>query len=195
MSHIETRYVVKGRIQTDTSTLLDAIEDELPAVDVPVLGNEYDLERTQVRDSDGTEIGEEQIIGRMTFASDGTEFANDSEGNPKLVVDKGSATDSDGNRVPAANEVLRENVDEADIYGPETAAQQLFNQIVSHDLATEASNWRVWLYRSPEGGVTADAVREWYEEDESRQPEDENGEKYIPRLFDPTNHIIAEDSG
>lgn len=227
MSHLETRYVVNGRIESDDTALLDTIETELPNEDSLLLGNEYNLNRSPVLDAEGNETGTEVLSGRMTFASDDTEFAPDADGFPKLVVDEGSDTDADGNPVPADDEILRENVSDSDIYGPAEAAQQFHQQIVSHDLANKADGWRVWVYQSPEGGVTADDVRAWYEEDETRQPRDqdaepveeeqvvtdengdpildENGDeqyetvevqpRYVPDSFDPSNHVVAEESG
>lgn len=195
MAHLETRYVVNGRIETDDTALLDTIEAELPNEDSLLLGNEYSLNRRPVLDENGDETGVEVLSGRMSFAPDGTEFANDTDGNPKPVVVEGSEMDADGNSVPADTEILRDDVSDSDIYGPAEAAQQFFQQIVSHDLAVNADGWRVWVYQSPEGGVTADDVRAWYEEDESRQPTDEDGEPYVPNSFDPSNHIVVEETG
>jgi hypothetical protein len=186
MTHLETRYVVNGRIESDDQQLLDQIESELPAEDDPVLGNEYDLSRTPVLDADGNETGTEVLSGRMTFAPDGSEFTRDADGNTLVVIEGGEPTD---------NEVLKANVDSADIFGPAEAAQQFHQQIVSHDLAGKADGWRVWVYESPEGGVTSRAVQAWYEADEARQPENEEGEKYVPNSFDPANHVVVEESG
>ena len=186
MAHLETRYVVNGRIETTDTTLLDTIEAELPSEDDPVLGNEYDLSRTPVLDAEGNETDAEVLSGRMTFAPDDTEFAPDADGNVKEVIDSGEPND---------DQILRTNVDDSDIFGPAEAAQQFYQQIVSHDLATKADGWRVWVYQSPEGGVTVNDVREWYENHPDEQPIDEDGKSYIPSRWNPERHIIKESSG
>lgn len=182
MTH-ETRYVINGRIESTDSTLLDTIESELPDEGDTVLGNEYDLSRSSVLDDEGNETGAEVLSGRMTFAPDGSEFTLDADGNITEVEDSS-------------------NYDSANIFGPAEASQQFYQTIVSHDLAAKADGWRVWVYQSPEGGVTASDVRDWYEADESRQPtrtvEQDDGttteESYVPSSFDPQNHKIMEES-
>ncbi len=175
MSHIDTRYVVNGRIESDDTTLVDTIEKELPNEGDPVLGNEYDLSRSPVLDEDGNETNVEVLSSRMTFAPDGSEFTVDADGNIIEVKDSS-------------------NYDSADIFGPAEAAQQFYQTIVTHDLAAKADGWRVWVYRSPEGGVTAEDVRAWYKEDMDRQPLNEDGEPYVPSNFDPHNHVLKEES-
>ena len=184
MSHIDPRYVVKGRIESENTELLDTIESELPDEGDPVLGNEYDLSRSPVLNDESNETDAEVLSGRMTFAPDDREFTLDADGNIIEVEDSS-------------------NYDSADIFGPAEAAQQFYQTIVSHDLAEKADGWRVGVYQSPEGGVTASDVKEWYEADETRQPEREveqpdgttSTEKYIPNSFDPTNHIVVEETG
>lgn len=185
MTHLETRYVVNGRIESTDTALLDEIQAALPEEDDAVLGNEYSVSRSAVRDADGNETGAEVMSGRMTFAPDGSEFTRDSDGNTLVVVESN----------PRDGEVSKANVDDADIFGPEQAAQAVFDGIVNTDLAGKADGWRVWMYESPEGGVTVSDVQEWYESDKARQPEDEDGEKYVPSSFNPENHILVEETG
>jgi hypothetical protein len=93
--------------------------------------------------------------------------------------------------------VLRSEV--TNIFGPKTAAMNLYQEVASSDLAGKANNWELQVYESPQGGVLASDVKAWYEADESRQPtrsdEDGNEVKYIPSSFDPSNHVIKETSG
>lgn len=157
MSHIDLRYTVQGSIVSTDATLLDAIEDALPADDAEALGNEYSVTRTDVEDSE-----KERLSGRMTFTADSFEL-------------------EDGATV-----------------SPREAAESVYQDIVNHDLAAKADNWKVKLYRSPEGGVLAEDVRKWYQEDESRQPTrtDEDGIEvsYIPSSWNPNNHVLKEES-
>lgn len=76
----------------------------------------------------------------------------------------------------------------------ETHAQNLYDTLTSYD-ASRASSFTIRHYESPTGGVTADDVRAFYEENPDLQPTDEDGEAYVPSSFDPTNHIIAEENG
>ncbi len=197
MSHIDLRYTVNGSIVSTDTTLLDAIESALPTEGEVVLGDEYQINR--LSDSPDLDDNEERITARMTFAQDGTEFANDSNGNPKIVVDDGSDIDADGNPIPTDNEILRSNVASSDIYGAKQAAMGLFDAVTTDDLAKKASGWNIRLYRSPQGGVRQADVKAWYEADESRQPtrtdDDGNEVKYVPSTFDPQHHVITETSG
>lgn len=178
MSHIDTRYTVRGSIETSDSTLLDTIEAELPDEDDVTLGDEYTVSRTDVEEKDGVEV----LSARMTFASDGDEFAVEN-GTTKEVVESDAG---DG-------QILRENA--TDIFGPQGAADTVFTRVKNHDLASKADNWELQLYESPQGGVTAEQVQAWYEEDPTRQPTDEDGNQYVPSAFDPENHIIKEVTG
>lgn len=196
MTHIDLRYTVQGSIVSTDTSLLDAIESALPAEGEVVLGDEYQINR--LSDSPDLDDTEERISARMTFAQDGTEFANDSNGNSKIVVDNGSDIDADGNHIPAENEILRSNVASSDIYRAKQAAMGLFDAVTTHDLAKKASGWNIRLYRSPQGGVRHADVQAWYEADESRQPtrtnDDGNEVKYIPQSFNPDHHVIYEES-
>jgi hypothetical protein len=82
---------------------------------------------------------------------------------------------------------------------PKQAATELFNTVASDELAQQADNWSVELYRTPEGAIRSKDVRAWYEADESRQPtrtlEDGTEEKYAPSSFDPSHHIVQKQSG
>jgi hypothetical protein len=122
----------------------------------------------------------------MTFAPDGDEFAVEN-GTTKHVVESNAG---DG-------EILRSNA--TNIFGPKTAAMNLYQEVANADLAGKADNWELQVYESPQGGVLASNVKAWYEADESRQPtrsdEDGNEVKYIPSSFDPSNHIVTETSG
>jgi hypothetical protein len=217
MSQIDTRYTVAGHIESTNTTLLDAIQSALPAEGDVVLGDEYSVSRTDVDDSNA-----ERLSARMTFAPDDDEFAI-SDGTTKHVVeldadeeivttdaDEEIVTTDDGERVVKtdfgeipvdsygrANEVLRSEV--TDIFGPKTAAMNLYQEVANADLAGKADNWELQVYESPQGGVLASDVKEWYEEDESRQPtrtdEDGNEVKYVPSSFDPQNHVIQQTSG
>ncbi len=194
MTHIDLRYTFQGSIVSTDMGLLDTIESALPAEGTVVLGDEYSINRV----SDGPDFGanEERLSARMTFAPDGDEFADDSNGVPKLVVGEGSDTDADGNPVPAEHEVLRSNVSDAEMYGPKQAALGLFDAVASHDLASKAEGWELQVYRSPQGGVLASDVQVWYEEDESRQPtrtdEDGNEVSFVPSQWSPEHHTITE---
>ncbi len=193
MSHIDLRYTVQGSIVSTDTSLLDMIESALPAEGTVVLGDEYNINR--VSDSPDLGANEEQLSARMTFAPDGDEFADDSNGVPKLVVDEGSDTDADGNPVPAEHEVLRSNVSDAEMYGPKQAAMGLFNAVANHDLASKAEGWDLQVYRSPQGGVRASDVQAWYEAHPDRQPTDEDGESFVPSGWNPEHHTVAFDSG
>lgn len=181
MTHIELRHTVRGEIVSTDSTLLDQIESVLPSENGVTLGDEYNIDRNSV----GLEDGTERIVARMTFAPDGDEFADDSNGVPKKVVDSDAGED----------EILRSNVSDSDIYGPSEAAASLFSTVESSDLANKADRWELRHERSPQGGVIYEDLRKWYAEDESRQPTDEDGDSYIPGEFKTDNHVITETSG
>jgi len=65
MSHIDLRYTVQGSIVSSDTDLLDAIESALPAEGDDILGNEYNISRTQIEDSPN-----ERLSARMTFTDD-----------------------------------------------------------------------------------------------------------------------------
>jgi hypothetical protein len=205
---IDTRYTVAGHIESTDTSLLNAIQSALPAEGDVVLGDEYNVSRTDIDDSSA-----EQLSARMTFAPDGDEFAI-SDGTTKKVIELDSDEEivetDDGERVVKTefdeipvdsygqpNEVLRSEV--TDIFGPKTAAMNLYQEVANADLAGKADNWELQVYESPQGGVLASNVKAWYEADESRQPtrtdEDGNEVKYVPSSFDPQNHIVKEVSG
>jgi hypothetical protein len=181
MSNIDTRYTVRGNIESTDTTLLDAIESALPAEGDIVLGDEYRISRSDVQNSNA-----ERLEARMTFAPDDDEFAVEN-GTTKKVVESDAG---DG-------EILRSNA--TNIFGPKTAAMNLYQEVANADLADKADNWKLQVYESPQGGVLASDVKEWYEADESRQPtrtdEDGNEVKYVPTAFEPSNHVITETSG
>lgn len=153
MTHIDLRYTVQGSIETTDQTLLDAIEDALPADNDEALGNEYSLTRTDVPDSD-----KERLSARMTFTAE--EF----------------------------------ELEDGTVVTPKEAAESVYQNVVSHDLASKADNWQIKLYRSPEGGVLASDVQAWYEENPNEKPTDDDGEAYIPSSWNPENHVLKEKS-
>jgi len=198
-TQLDVRYIVQGEIVTDDSQLLDTIQVNLPDADGVVVGQEWIEERGPKTTVDGTETGNERLYARMAFAQDGTEFVTGANGDPQLVVKTGSDTDSDGNPVPAEDEILRANVSASDIYGPKQAAIQLYEMVVASDLASRADNWRLKLYRGPQFSTTAARVREWFEEhpDErpTRETQDGETEPFTPSSWQADHHIIRETSG
>jgi len=198
-AQLDVRYIVQGEIVTDDSQLLDAIQANLPGADGVVVGQEWAEYRGPETTQDGTETGNERLYARMAFAQDGAEFTTGPDGNPQLVVETGSDTDSDGNAVPAEDEILRENVSTAAIYGPKRAALQLFETVAASDLASRADNWQLKVYRGPQFSTTATRVREWYSEhpDErpTRETRDGSVEPYTPSSWQANHHVIRETSG
>jgi hypothetical protein len=196
---IDVRYVVQGEIVSSDSQLLDGIQANLPDESGVVVGQEWGEDRGPETAQDGTETGNERLYARMAFAQDGTEFATGADGQPNLVVDVGSDTDSNGDPIPAEDEVLRQNVASTDIYGPQQAATQLYEAVASSALANKADGWSLKLYRSPQGAVTADNVREWYEQhpDErpTRETQDGDVEPFTPSSWQAAHHIIRETTG
>lgn len=88
--------------------------------------------------------------------------------------------------------------DSTDVNGttvtPQEAANQVFTQVTTHDLASKASDWYVDMYRTPEGAVISDNVQAYYEAHPDEQPVDEDSEAYVPSYWDPTNHVVQRDS-
>lgn len=73
----------------------------------------------------------------------------------------------------------------------ETYAENLYDALTNYDLS-QTESYQIRHYQSPTGGVTIDAVREFYEENSDLQPTDEDGEAYIPNSFNPERHIVNE---
>jgi len=94
--------------------------------------------------------------------------------------------------VPDGKEVLD---DDGNVIDPKQAASDLFQQVANSDLANQAQNWELRHYRSPEGGVTVDDVREYYESNPTEQPTDEDDKAYIPSSWDPEHHVLNETTG
>jgi len=115
-------------------------------------------------------------------------------------------TDEDGNETgnevlsarmtfaPDGKEVLDDDGNVIDTIDPEQASSDLFEKVANSDLANQAQNWELRHYRSPEGGVTADDVRAYYERNPGDRPTDEDGEPYVPSLWDPDHHTFDETS-
>lgn len=181
MTHLDVRHVVQGRVISSDTAFLDSIQTELPDRDGVTLGSEFAVSRTAVIDVDA-----EQLTARMTFADDGSEFA-DVNGVTKRVVDRESTDEST---------VSRSDVSDADIFGPATAARRLFETVASSDLAANADDWELRLYRSPEGAVTSEQVQQWYESHPSEQPtqtlDDGSTESFVPSAWNPEHHIIEQ---
>ena len=97
------------------------------------------------------------------------------------------AEDSDAERLAA-------RMTFADSEQGQARAEYLFEEVTTHDLATVAEDCSVRLYRTPEGGVTQQEVREYYETHPDEQPVDEDGEPFVPSSWDPERHIIDESS-
>ena len=51
------------------------------------------------------------------------------------------------------------------------------------------------VFATPLGGVTVDEIREWYENHPDGQPVNDDGERYIPESWDPSNHTLEETRG
>jgi len=91
-------------------------------------------------------------------------------------------------------ETLRARTSFADSAQGQARAEYLYEQITNSDLAQRADNWAVLLYRTPEGGVRPDGVREWHRIHPDQQPLTDDGASYIPTAWDPAQHTIKEES-
>ena len=58
----------------------------------------------------------------------------------------------------------------------------------------EMDEWEIREYLSPLGGVTTEEVQQFYEDNPDLQPEDEDGEAYIPTAWNPSNHELLYES-
>lgn len=74
-------------------------------------------------------------------------------------------------------------------YG-ETYATNLYDALSGYDFS--GSSYTLQHYKSPTGAVTSDEVQEWYEENPDALPTDEDGDSFIPNVWNPSNHIIEE---
>ena len=136
-----------------------------------------------------------------------------SEDSQLLDAIANALPDEDSPRVGNEYSVTRETNDDgtetlsarttfADSMQGKARAEMLFRDVTSHKLASVATDWEVNHYRSPEGGVTVDDVRTYYETNpdqlptrEIESPDDSTTtESYIPRSFDPSNHTIQTNS-
>lgn len=75
----------------------------------------------------------------------------------------------------------------------DSPAKALYDALTGYDLS--GSTYEIRLYESPTGGVTADAVRAYYEQNPGDQPIDADGETYVPPSWDPNQHVVDETSG
>lgn len=66
-------------------------------------------------------------------------------------------------------------------YSSTDDAETRFDEVQA--AVSESSDWSVKHYRSPDGGVTVDEVREWYIENTDKDE--------IPTSWNPDDHIVT----
>lgn len=108
----------------------------------------------------------------------------------------GPQRETEGEQLEAGEERLTGRVTFADTASTsaESYASGFYDAVTAYDFS-EATYYEVKHYISPVGGTTVADVREWYEQHPDQQPTDENGDSYIPDVWNPDNHIIGKDSG
>lgn len=72
-------------------------------------------------------------------------------------------------------------------------ASTLYAALADMDLS--GAEYDLRHYRSPVGAVTTADVQAFYEENPDLQPTDADGEPFVPTSFDPSRHVVAEESG
>lgn len=72
----------------------------------------------------------------------------------------------------------------------DTAASNLYNTLVGHDLENLLSGSFIRRSRTPLGGVISSAARQWYKNHPAEQPTDVEGNDYVPSTWDPSNNIL-----
>lgn len=107
-------------------------------------------------------------------------------------------TNDDGSETLTLRTTFESDGTEADDGGttvtPSDVASDLYATLTGYDLAGRATEHMVRHYRTPEGGNHVDAIRDWYESNPDKQPTDDDGEAFVPKMWDPQNHVIQEDA-
>jgi hypothetical protein len=215
---LNIKHVVQGSIVTDDTALLDTIEAELPSEGDLVLGTEYEVERTTLYDREGNATGEERLEARMSFADDSQEFAKDADGNTVIVIDGGEPDENEMLRMNVDESTIFGPAGAATNLFNAVTTHDLASKASGWNVRVYRSpeggvtsdDVQEW-YEADESRQPRDQDSEPVEEEQLVT--DDNGDpildadgneqyetvqvqpKYVPNTFDPSNHVIAEDSG
>lgn len=123
-----------------------------------------------------------QAVLENTPASDDDRIGRQFGGVPReyLVTDRISG--ETGHRIVKARIPVFDREDADDIY------EDLKSEL------QEMDEWEIREYLSPLGSVSSSEVQQFYEDNPDLQPEDEDGEPYIPTSWDSSNHELLYES-